>query len=244
MVTLPLAAVLSVLCVMLAMELAGAFRIAPSIWSPRSMRDQQRPTLQINALGGVGAAVEGFPHCDSGTTSDTGEGGDARVVRQAKAWVRDVVVNFRLCPFAEGVFNSERGVRYVVTPAENTDELWRAFLSEVSHLMTHDREEVGTTLLMATRCLEDLSDFNDFCGWLEETIDNDEFAFESLAEDDVLNYEKRSPHPTINLLRADMVDEFVAAGKTMGIAEHNERRLKSEGQGAVKAAFEAALALT
>lgn len=44
--------------------------------------------------------------------------------------------------------------------------------------------------------------------------------------------------------RADMVDEFVAAGKTMGIAEHNERRLKSEGQGAVKAAFEAALALT
>ena len=40
-----------------------------------------------------------------------------------------------------------------------------------------------------------------------------------------------------------MVDEFIAAGRTMGIAEHNERRLQSEGQAAVKAAFEAALAI-
>lgn len=40
-----------------------------------------------------------------------------------------------------------------------------------------------------------------------------------------------------------MVDEFIEAGKTMGIAEHNERRLQSEGQRAVKAAFEATLAL-
>ncbi|CAN0522005.1 unnamed protein product, partial [Laminaria digitata] len=61
-------------------------------------------------------------------------------LHQAKAWVRDVVVKMRLCPFAEGVFNSEGGVRYVVTPAQNTDELWRAFLREVAHLMTHDRE--------------------------------------------------------------------------------------------------------
>ncbi|CAN0441872.1 unnamed protein product, partial [Ectocarpus sp. 12 AP-2014] len=50
-------------------------------------------------------------------------------------------------------------------------------------------------------------------------------AFHGLEQDDVLNYEKRSPHPTINLLRADMVDEYIAMGRTLGIAEHNERRL-------------------
>lgn len=59
---------------------------------------------------------------------------------QAKAWVRDVVVKLRLCPFAEAVFNARRGVRYVVTPAETTDEVWREFLLEVDFLMDHDRE--------------------------------------------------------------------------------------------------------
>lgn len=39
------------------------------------------------------------------------------------------------------------------------------------------------------------------------------------------------------------MDEYVAAGKTTGIAEHNERRLHAEGREAVKAAFESALAL-
>lgn len=37
--------------------------------------------------------------------------------------------------------------------------------------------------------------------------------------------------------RADVVDEYVAAGKTLGIAEHNEQRLLAEGQEAVKVAF-------
>lgn len=43
--------------------------------------------------------------------------------------------------------------------------------------------------------------------------------------------------------RADMVDEYIAMGKTLGIAEHNERRLHKEGKDAVKSAFEATLAL-
>lgn len=43
--------------------------------------------------------------------------------------------------------------------------------------------------------------------------------------------------------RADMVDEYIAMGKTLGIAEHNERVLHKEGKDAVKAAFEATLSL-
>lgn len=54
--------------------------------------------------------------------------------------MRDVVVRLRLCPFAEAVFNAEKGVRYVVTPAVTTDEVWRDFLREVHYLMDHDRK--------------------------------------------------------------------------------------------------------
>lgn len=45
------------------------------------------------------------------------------------------------------------------------------------------------------------------------------------------------------LCRADMVDEYIALGKTLGIAENNERALQTAGKDAVKAAFEATLAL-
>ena len=40
-----------------------------------------------------------------------------------------------------------------------------------------------------------------------------------------------------------MVDEYIEAGRTQGIGDHNARRLRSEGKDAVKAAFEATLAL-
>lgn len=59
---------------------------------------------------------------------------------QTKAWVGDVVVKMRLCPFAEAVFCAERGVRYVVSSAANTDDLWVDFLREVDHLMAHERD--------------------------------------------------------------------------------------------------------
>lgn len=58
---------------------------------------------------------------------------------QTKAWIGDVV-RMRLCPFAEAVFSAKQGVRYVVSSAANTDDLWVDFLREVDHLMAHDRQ--------------------------------------------------------------------------------------------------------
>lgn len=53
----------------------------------------------------------------------------------------------RLCPFAEAVFKASKGVRYVVTPAKTTEEVWRAFLREVNYLIEHDREVMIFRLL-------------------------------------------------------------------------------------------------
>ncbi|CAN0280068.1 unnamed protein product, partial [Laminaria digitata] len=36
------------------------------------------------------------------------------------------------------------------------------------------------------------------------------YAFEGLEEDDVLNYEKRSPLPTINLLRLEVLADYMS----------------------------------
>ncbi|CAM9826663.1 unnamed protein product, partial [Discosporangium mesarthrocarpum] len=114
-------------------------------------------------------------------------------------------------------------------------------------------QEVGTTLLVAPDCLPDFPDFHDFASRLEDTIEDDEtlgdsvmvacfhpmHTFAGLEPGDVLNYEKRSPYPVINLLRTAMVDKYIDAGKTLGIAKHNEKRLRTEGKDDVNAAFRA-----
>lgn len=56
------------------------------------------------------------------------------------------MVKLRLCPFAEAVFKASKGVRYVVTPAETTDGVWRDFLREVNYLIEHGREVMPVIL--------------------------------------------------------------------------------------------------
>ncbi|KAG5179749.1 hypothetical protein JKP88DRAFT_196136 [Tribonema minus] len=68
-------------------------------------------------------------------------------------------------------------------------------------------------------------------------------TFAGLPPDDPLHYEKRSPYPVINLLRAPSVDEYIAQGKTQGIADNNERRLRQVGRALLKETFEAILAM-
>jgi hypothetical protein len=47
----------------------------------------------------------------------------------------------------------------------------------------------------------------------------------------------------INLLRAPSVDEYIAQGKTAGIADHNERRLRQAGRAQLRQVFEGILAM-
>ena len=47
----------------------------------------------------------------------------------------------------------------------------------------------------------------------------------------------------INLLRAPSVDMYIAQGKTLGIAEHNERRLQAAGRQHLKATFDRIMAM-
>jgi hypothetical protein len=47
----------------------------------------------------------------------------------------------------------------------------------------------------------------------------------------------------INLLRAPSVDSYIAQGKTVGIAENNEKRLKERGRKQLKATFDRIMAM-
>lgn len=57
------------------------------------------------------------------------------------------------------------------------------------------------------------------------------------AADAAVNYDKRAPYPTVNLLRADQVDEAVEAGLTDGMLDRNQETLEAVGAETLRALY-------
>ena len=175
-------------------------------------------------------------------------------------WVERVIVGGpRLCPFAEQPVRAG-AVRVVVSAADTEAELWDDFADEVSLLLSAPESEVATTLLaVGTEGL--LQGFEEWLGFVAEVegrleeaelLDTElqliafhpEHRFGGLREDDPVHFEKRAPFPTLNLLRASMVDAVgggsseAASDATESVAEHNERVLRDAGTGALRALFD------
>ena len=77
---------------------------------------------------------------------------EPQVVSATRQWVEDVVVGYNLCPFAKRELVKNR-VRFVVSEAENEDELLQALQSELQRL--EDEPDVETTLLIHPGVLQD-----------------------------------------------------------------------------------------
>jgi hypothetical protein len=58
-----------------------------------------------------------------------------------------------------------------------------------------------------------------------------------------LNFEKRAPFPTINLLRAPKVRKYASEGKTAMIADANKNRLVEAGSSVLVEEFERIISL-
>lgn len=64
------------------------------------------------------------------------------------------------------------------------------------------------------------------------------FRWAGVEEDDPLNYEKRAPFTTINLLRASNMRDFFMQSKTQKISQQNEISLQQIGSEKLKEEFE------
>ena len=138
-------------------------------------------------------------------------------------WVDRAVIGLNLCPFAKAV--QVRGqVHYTGTDTEDPETLLQLLFAEAEALMALDAAERDTTLLVATGCLEDFLDFNDFAGEAEDRLFergfegvlqlatfHPHFQFGGTDADDITNATNRAPWPTLHLLREASVDRAVEA---------------------------------
>ena len=175
---------------------------------------------------------------------------DDRVRDVTLSWVERAVVGLCLCPFAEAPLRSG-AIRVVVSTATDEIGLLADTDEQCALLLSTRKEDVATTLLVAPNLPLSFLDFQEAIGILEdEDVFAQEFpahedkvmvvcfhpehAWAGLADDDPVNYEKRSPWPIVNLLRTEMVDSAIATGKTVDIGARNEARLRREGIAVVR----------
>jgi hypothetical protein len=144
-------------------------------------------------------------------------------IEDTRVWLERAVIGLNLCPFAKSV-HVKGQVHYVVSRAQNAQELLKELALELQALAAHDPLTRDTTLLIAPDCLADFLAFNDFLAKADKTLRklgldgvlqianlHPDYQFADTEVDDITNFTNRSPYPTLHLLREDSIDRAVAA---------------------------------
>jgi hypothetical protein len=166
----------------------------------------------------------------------------ARAIAETRAWVNHAVVGLNLCPFAKAVQVKER-IRYVCSEATTEEALLSHLREELMLLQRADPAQVETTLLIHPEVLADFTDFNQFLGVVDASVEDlgldgllqvasfhPHYQFAGTRADDLGNATNRSPHPCLHLLREDSIERAVAAfAQPESIYENNMQTLQALG---------------
>lgn len=147
----------------------------------------------------------------------------SEVIAATQLWLERAVIGLNLCPFAKAV-HVKKQIRYVVSTAQDADELLAELATELEQLAAADPKELDTTLLIHPQLMADFIDFHFFLPEAEALLRNldlegvlqiasfhPQFEFAGSDSDDIDNYTNRSPYPTLHLLRESSIDRAVAA---------------------------------
>jgi len=167
---------------------------------------------------------------------------------ETRAWVEQVVIGLKLCPFAPAPV-LKGSIRYVTSAAETPEALLEDLAAEAQRLVSAPPEELETTLLIHPRILQDFRDFNDFLEVADEVLQmlvlegelqiasfHPHYRFVGTEADDIGNATNRSPYPTLHLLREESIARAVEAfGDTSSISADNIRTLEALGHEGLEA---------
>lgn len=167
---------------------------------------------------------------------------DEQMIADTKLWLEKAVIGLNLCPFAKAVHVKDQ-IRYVISNAQNEEELLADLLHELQLLYDANADEVETTIVIHPYVLQDFIDYNDFLeiadaavselaldGEIQVASFHPDYQFAGTRYEDVENYSNRAPYPSLHLLRETSVERAVAAfPEAEKIYQKNIDTLKSLG---------------
>ena len=164
-----------------------------------------------------------------------------------KRWVKQLVIDLNLCPFAYPVFKKDQIAYELIESAKFSDCL--SFVCEkIIQLSEVDKEDVATTLVILPDFDEDFEEFIDLLYAAENILEqiglkgcfqlasfHPKYVFEGSEESDVSNYTNRSPFSIIHIIREDDVEMARTLYKNIhSIPENNIKTMHKLGEAEIK----------
>ena len=143
------------------------------------------------------------------------------LIDKTKSWIKKLVIDLNLCPFAAQVFNNDL-IRYKVFESALDDEKLIGFFEELKLLKKIGPKKASTSFILYPTGLDDFEKYLDFLGKaefiLKETkMDNTfqlasfhpNYQFEGTQKNDISNATNQSPYPMLHILRINQVSQAI-----------------------------------
>lgn len=162
------------------------------------------------------------------------------IIDQTKKWIRDVVIDCNLCPFAAHVVRQQT-IFYKVETSGDRDVCLDSFLYEMQRLDAD--ETIETSFLIFPNAFEKFDDYlyllslaekllkrNGYEGIYQVASFHPLYLFANSDENDPANYTNRSIYPMLHLLREESIDKALKHYKSPeSIPERNIKFTREKG---------------
>lgn len=170
---------------------------------------------------------------------------DQQVIQRTRRWLKQVVIDLDLCPFAARVYD-QGNIRYHLTHDTDTESHLQ-LLDQILRELDQDAA-VETCLIIFTDACLSFDDYLDMLYLANALIDefgysgryqlasfHPEYRFDGSAQDDAANYSNRSPYPMLHILREDSLERAIANYPDIDkVPQKNIDRLEQIGYPAMK----------
>jgi len=138
------------------------------------------------------------------------------IIQQTQAWLKQVVIGLRLCPFAEHPFSNNK-IEYIVCHEKDTEQKLLVLINALTQL--DDNQQIETSLIIFSdsalnfdnyldllELANALMDEYDYNGRYQLASFHPNYQFEGSSPDNASNYTNRSPYPMLHCLRESSIE--------------------------------------
>ncbi|NOT85827.1 MAG: DUF1415 domain-containing protein [Methylococcaceae bacterium] len=143
----------------------------------------------------------------------------AIVIQQTRTWLKTVVIDHTICPFAKREYD-RNSIRYCVSDTIDTAECLTSLIEACQHLDTDPDYE--TTLVILAEGFKDFDDFLTLIDIAEKLLIKQgyegiyqlasfhpDYSFANAPRNDPANYTNRSPYPMLHILREASIEAIL-----------------------------------
>jgi len=161
-------------------------------------------------------------------------------LQQTQNWIKKIVIDLNLCPFAAPVFNTNR-IDYILSSGHDMTPHLHHLAQCFTTLDTNT--DIETSLLVFPDAYPEFTDFLDLLSIANDLLDDlnysgvyqlasfhPRYCFENSKKEDASNFTNRSPYPMLHVLRESSIEKAVEMYRDINaVPDNNIKKLRAVG---------------